>query len=78
MVKLGEQDENEYTYEVMNVPPQTSTSFVKTEDETYYSIPHFHPPLPDIPLTVAPPTGGDAGVAREGKEENVYYNAVSM
>ena len=77
MVKLGEQDEYEHTYEVMNVPPQTSTSFVKTEDQSY-STPRSHPPLPAIPLTVAPPTGGDVGVAREGKEENVYYNAVSM
>ena len=77
MVQLGDQDEYEHTYEGMNVPPQTSTSFVKTEDEIY-SIPRNHPPLPAIPLTVAPPTGGDVGVAREGKEDSVYYNPVSM
>ena len=77
MVKLGEQDECEHMYEVTSVPPQTSTSFDKTEDQTY-SAPRSHPPLPAIPLTVAPPTGGDVGVAGEGKEESVYYNAVSM
>ena len=77
MVKLGEQEEYEHMYEVMNVPPQISTSFVKTEDQTY-SIPRSHLPLPAIPLTVAPPTGGNVGVVKEGKEESVYYNPVSM
>ena len=31
-------------------------------------------PLPTIPLSVAPPTGGDVGVAKEREEEDVYDN----
>ena len=77
MVKLGEQDEYEHMYEVMNVPSETSTSFVKTEDETY-SVPRSHQPLPPIPLPVAPPTGGDVEVIKKGKEEIVYDNPGSM
>ena len=52
MMKLGEQDGPEY--EVVNVPPETSSSLVKPDEVPS----HSHPPLLDIPLPVAPPTGG--------------------
>ena len=68
MMKLGEQDDPEY--EVVNVPPETSSSLVKPDEVPS----HSHLPLPDIPLPVAPPTGGEVGVAKEGEEEGVYDN----
>ena len=68
MMKLGEQDDPEY--EVVNVPPETSSSLVKPDEVPS----HSHQPLPDIPLPVAPPTGGNVGVAKEGEEEGVYDN----
>ena len=68
MMKLGEQDDPEY--EVVNVPPETSSSLVKSDEVPSRS----HQPLPDIPLPVAPPTGGDVGVAKEGEEDDVYDN----
>ena len=70
MVKLGEQDEYDHMHEALNMPSETSTSFVKTEDETY-SVPRSHQPLPAIPLPVVPPTGGDVGVVKNRKEESV-------
>ena len=52
MMKLGEQDDP--VYEVVNVPPETSSSLVKPDEVPSRS----HLPLLDIPLPVAPPTGG--------------------
>ena len=66
MMKLGEQDDPDY--EVVNVPPETSSSLVKPDEVPSCS----HLPLPDIPLPVAPSTGGEVGVFREGEEQGVY------
>ena len=57
-----------YAYEELNVPPRTSTSLVKSDNEVN-SFPRSHQPLPDIPLPVAPPTGGDV---REEQDESDY------
>ena len=57
-----------YVYEELNVPLGTSTLPVKSDDEVN-SLPRSRHPLPDIPLPVAPPTGGDVG---EGEEETDY------
>ena len=46
MMKLGEQDGPEY--EVVNVPPETSSSLVNPDEVPS----HSHLPLPDIPLPV--------------------------
>ena len=66
MMKLGEQDGPEY--EVVSEPPGTSSFLVKPDEVSS----HSNQPLPDIPLPVAPPTGGNVGVAKEGEEEGVY------
>ena len=60
MMKLGEQDDP--VYEVVDVPPETRPSLVKPDEVPSRS----HLPLLDIPLPVAPPTGGEVGVAKEG------------
>ena len=54
---------------MVNVPPETSSSLVKPDE---VSSSRSHLPLPDIPLPVAPPTGGEVGVFREGEEQGVY------
>ena len=43
-------------------------------DDTYYDtlFPPSRQPLPSLPLSVAPPTGGDVGVVRGEEEEGVY------
>ena len=71
MMKLGRQDGPEY--EVVSVPPETSPPLAKTVDDIP-SLPPSHQPLPAIPLIVAPPTGGDEGVAKEGEDEGMYDN----
>ena len=62
MMKLGEQDDPEY--EVVDVPPETSSSLVKPDEVPS----HSHLPLPDIPLPVAPPTGGMWVWPRKGRK----------
>ena len=49
-------------YELVGVSPGTMPS------------PPSRQPLPTIPLSVAPPTGVDVGVAKEREEEGVYDN----
>ena len=68
MSKQEEKEDVEYVYEELNKPQGTSTSLVKFEDEVY-SYPHFQQPLPDLPLPVTPPNGGDV---REEEEESDY------
>ena len=59
----------------MGVSPGTAPPIAKAADKTYeMSSPPSHQPLPAIPLSVAPPTGGYVGVAKEGEEEGVYDN----
>ena len=61
--------------ELVGVSPGTAPPIAKAADKTYeMSSPPSHQPLPAIPLSVAPPTGGDVGVAKEGEEEGVYDN----
>ena len=64
-----------HEYELVDVSPGTGPLVAKAADKTYeMPSPPFHQPLPTIPLSVAPPTGGDVGVAKEGGEEGVYDN----
>ena len=65
-------NEYAYVYEELNIPPGTSTSLAKSDKEVNF-FPQSHQSLPDIPLPVAPPTGGNVGVAREDEEESDYY-----
>ena len=59
----------------VGVSPGTVPPIAKAADKTYeMPSPPSHQPLPAIPLSVAPPTGGDVGVAKEGEEEGVYDN----
>ena len=62
MTKQGGQGSHEY--ELVGVSPGTVPPIAKAADKTY-EMPS-PPSLPDIPLSVAPPTGGDVGVAKEG------------
>ena len=62
-----------HEYELVGVSPGTGPPVAKAADKTYeMPSPPSHQPLPTIQLSVAPPTGGDVGVAREG--EGVYDN----
>ena len=62
-----------YDYEFIGVYPGIDS--VKAVDVTYeMPSPPSHQPLPTIPLSVAPPTDGDMGVAREAEDEVVYDN----
>ena len=73
MTKQGGQGSHEY--ELVGVSPGTAPPIAKAADKTYeMPSPPSHQPLPAIPLSVAPPTGGDVGVAKEGEEEGVYDN----
>ena len=64
----GKQESHEY--EVVDVSQGTEAA-----DETYeMPSPPSCQPLPTIPLSVAPPTGGDVGVVEEREEESTYYN----
>ena len=64
-----------HEYELVGVSPGTGPPVAKAADKTYeMPSPPSHQPLPTIPLSVAPPTGGDVGVAKEGEEEGVYDN----
>ena len=70
MTKQGGQESHEY--ELVGVSPGTAPPIAKAADKTYLMpSPPSHQPLPAIPLPVAPPTGGDVGVAKEG---GVYDN----
>ena len=73
MTKQGGQGSHEY--ELVDVSPGTAPPIAEAADKTYeMPIPPSHQPLPAIPLSVAPPTSGDVGVAKEGEEEGVYDN----
>ena len=58
----GDGAQESHEYELVGVFPEAMPSH------------HFHPPLPTIPLSVAPPTGVGVGVAKEREEEGVYDN----
>ena len=73
MMKQGGQGSHEC--ELVGVSPGTAPPIAEAADKTYeMPSPPSHQPLPAIPLSVAPPTGGDVGVAKEGEEEDVYDN----
>ena len=47
----------------------------KAADKTYeMPSPPSHQPFPTIPQSVAPPTGGDVGVAKKKAQGDVYDN----
>ena len=70
IMKQGGQGSHEN--ELVGVSPGTAPPIA---DKTYeMPSPPSHQPLPVIPLSVAPPTGGNVGVAKEGEEEGVYDN----
>ena len=74
MVKQGEGGggQGSHEYELVGVSPGAGA---KAADKTYeMPSPPSRQPLPTIPLSVAPPTGRDVGVAKEGEEEGVYDN----
>ena len=66
----GEQGSHEY--ELVGVSLRTGPPTAKAADKT--SSPPSHQPLPTILLSVAPPTGGAVGVAKEMGQEDVYDN----
>ena len=62
-------------YELVDVSPGTDPLVAKAADKTYeIPSPPSCQPLPTIPLSVAPPTGGDVSVAKKGEEEGMYDN----
>jgi hypothetical protein len=62
-------------YELVDVSPGIGPPVAKATDKTCeIPSPPTCQPLPDIPLSVTPPTGGVEGVAIEGEEEGVYDN----
>ena len=70
IIKLGEQDD--HVYEVIDVSEGAHPSLIDGTNKT-------PPPrrlLPNIHPTVAPPTGGNVGVAR-GREQEVVYATIS-
>ena len=60
-------------YEMVGVSQGTGTLVAKDKTCEIPSPPSCQP-LPTIPLSVAPPTGGDVGMAEEREEEDVYDN----
>ena len=59
----------------VHVSPGAGPPVAKAADKTYeIPSPSTCQPLPTIPLSLAPPTGGDGGVAKEGEAEGVYDN----
>ena len=72
MVQHGEQ--NDHEYELVEMCSQTNPSTVVEPTRFPASLPPPpRQPRPTKPLTVAPPTGGDVGVAREREEESADY-----
>ena len=70
-----EEGEGDHEYELVGVSPGTAPPITKAADKTYeMPAPLSHQPLPAIPLSVALPTGGDMGVAREREEKGVHDN----
>ena len=71
----GGREQGNHEYEVVDVPLRSGPLIVKTIYKTH-EIPSAssHQPLPTIPLSVAPLTGRDVGVAKEAEEESVYDN----
>ena len=70
-----EEGEGDHEYELVGVSPGTAPPIAKAADKTYEKpAPLSHQPLPAIPLSVALPTGGDMGVAREREEKGVHDN----
>ena len=70
MAQHGEQTDHEY--ELVEMCPQTNPS-TSGGTNKIPCLPPPRQPLPTKPLTVAPPTGGDVDVAREGEEESAHY-----
>ena len=71
----GGRGQESHEYELVDVSPGTAPPIAKAADKTYeMPSPPSHQPLPAIPQSVAPPTGGDVGVAKEVEEEGVYDN----
>ena len=62
----GEREQRCHEYEPVGVTASTDPPITMAADEIY-EMPSPQP-LPTIPLSVTPPTGGDVGVAREGEE----------
>ena len=68
----GKGGQGSHEYELVGVSPGTGPPIAMAADKTYeMPSPPSHRPLPAIPLSVAPVTGG---VAKEGEEEGVYDN----
>ena len=67
----GGREQENHEYEVVDVPLRSGPLIPKAHETPSAS---SHQPLPTIPLSVAPPTGRDMGVAKEAEEERVYDN----
>ena len=65
MIKLEQMDE--HVYDVIDVSGDTNPSLTNGTNKN----PPSHQPLLTIPPIVAPPIGGNVGVAREGEKEIV-------
>ena len=64
-----------HEYELVGGSPGTDPFVAKGADKTYEMLsPPFRQLEPTIPLSVAPPTSGDVGVAKEEEAEGVYDN----
>ena len=69
----GREGQRSQEYELVGVSSEIGPPVAKAADKTYeMPSPPSCQPLPTIPLSVAPPTGGDVGVAKEGEAEAVY------
>ena len=64
-----------HVYELVGVSPGTAPPIANAADKMYeMPSPPSHHPLPTMPLSVAPPTGGAVGVANKREEKGVYDN----
>ena len=66
MIKLQELDD--HVYDVINGSEGVNPSLVDGNNKT----PPSRQLVPTIPPIIAPPTGGNVGVAREKEQEVVY------
>ena len=66
MIKLEELDD--HVYDVIDVSGGANPSHIDGSNKT----PPSHRLLPTIPPIIAPPTGGNVGVAREREQAVVY------
>ena len=67
------EEQNDHEYELVEVcPPETSPSTSGATNKVP-CLPPPRKPRPTKPLTVAPPTDRDVGVAKEGEKDIAHY-----